>query len=83
MEKQGVHGPKPSFITGNIMEMSSLVKRAVSQDMETIRHDIVGRILPHFVLWSNQYGMSLSREFLSAPLYVLAAPSYIFLISHD
>ncbi|ESW23663.2 hypothetical protein PHAVU_004G064600 [Phaseolus vulgaris] len=56
MEKQGVHGPKPSFLLGNIIEMSSLVSRAVSQDMKTISHDIVPRILPHFVQWSNQYG---------------------------
>ncbi|CAJ1947410.1 unnamed protein product [Sphenostylis stenocarpa] len=56
MEKQGVHGPKPRFLLGNIMDMTSLVSRAVSQDMETISHDIVGRILPHFVAWSNQYG---------------------------
>ncbi|WVZ13653.1 hypothetical protein V8G54_011219 [Vigna mungo] len=56
MKKQGVHGPKPSFLIGNITEMTSLVSTAVSQDMKTISHDIVGRILPHFVVWSNQYG---------------------------
>ncbi|KOM56057.1 hypothetical protein LR48_Vigan10g194900 [Vigna angularis] len=56
MKKQGVHGPKPSFLIGNITEMTSLVSRAVSQDMKTISHDIVARILPHFVVWSNQYG---------------------------
>lgn len=62
MKKQGVHGPKPSFLIGNITEMTSLVSAAVSQDMKTISHDIVRRILPHFVVWSNQYGMSLSTS---------------------
>ncbi|KAG4975943.1 hypothetical protein JHK84_035702 [Glycine max] len=56
MERQGVHGPKPRFLIGNIIDMTSLVSRAVSQDMKTINHDIVGRLLPHFVAWSNQYG---------------------------
>ncbi|XP_020217905.1 cytokinin hydroxylase [Cajanus cajan] len=56
MERQGVCGPKPRFLTGNIMDMTSLVSRAVSQDMKTINHDIVGRLLPHFVAWSKQYG---------------------------
>ncbi|KAK7316196.1 hypothetical protein VNO77_35018 [Canavalia gladiata] len=56
MEKQGVRGPKPRFLTGNILDMASLVSRAVSQDMKTINHDIVARLLPHFVAWSNQYG---------------------------
>ncbi|WJX65888.1 hypothetical protein P8452_50501 [Trifolium repens] len=56
MEKQGVCGPKARFLTGNLNEISSFVSKATSQDMKTINHDIVGRLLPHFVAWSNQYG---------------------------
>ncbi|XLR05474.1 hypothetical protein S83_071672 [Arachis hypogaea] len=56
MEKQGVRGPKPRFLTGNIPDIASLVSRAVSQDMKDISHDIVDRIMPHFVSWSNKYG---------------------------
>lgn len=59
MEKQGVCGPKPSFLTGNLVEISSLVSSSTSQDMESINHDIVGRLLPHFVAWSNQFGMNI------------------------
>jgi len=57
MEMQGVRGPKPSFLTGNILDMASLVSKTTSQDMKTISHDIVGRLLPHFLLWSTQFGM--------------------------
>ncbi|KAK7374921.1 hypothetical protein VNO80_08364 [Phaseolus coccineus] len=56
MEMQGVRGPKPSFLTGNILDMASLVSKTTSQDMKTISHDIVGRLLPHFLLWSSQFG---------------------------
>ncbi|XP_014496637.1 cytokinin hydroxylase [Vigna radiata var. radiata] len=56
MEMQGVRGPKPSFFTGNILDMASLVSKTTSQDMKTISHDIVGRLLPHFLLWSIQFG---------------------------
>ncbi|XP_027359429.1 cytokinin hydroxylase [Abrus precatorius] len=56
MEKQGVCGPKPRFLTGNILDMASLISRALSQDMKTINHDVVPRLLPHFVAWSKQYG---------------------------
>ncbi|CAL0321672.1 unnamed protein product [Lupinus luteus] len=56
MEKQGVRGPKPRFITGNIIDMASLLSNSISQDMDTISHDTVPRLLPHFVAWSNQYG---------------------------
>ncbi|KAK7394151.1 hypothetical protein VNO78_14671 [Psophocarpus tetragonolobus] len=56
MEMQGVRGPKPRFFTGNILDMASLVSKATSQDMKTISHDIVGRLLPHFLVWSSQFG---------------------------
>lgn len=56
MDMQGVRGPKPRFFTGNILDMASLVSKSTSQDMKTISHDIVGRLLPHFILWSTQFG---------------------------
>ncbi|KAG8384079.1 hypothetical protein BUALT_Bualt04G0080700 [Buddleja alternifolia] len=56
MEKQGVRGPKPRFLVGNILDMASLVAKSTSQDMDTIHHDVVGRLLPHFVVWSKSYG---------------------------
>ncbi|PIN00563.1 Cytochrome P450 CYP4/CYP19/CYP26 subfamily [Handroanthus impetiginosus] len=56
MEKQGIRGPKPRFLLGNIMDMASLVAKSTSQDMGSIDHDIVGRLLPHFLAWSKIYG---------------------------
>ncbi|KAI8020510.1 Cytokinin hydroxylase [Camellia lanceoleosa] len=56
MEKQGVYGPKPRFLVGNILDMASLVSKSTSKDMDSINHDIVGRLLPHFLTWSKQYG---------------------------
>ncbi|CAK9150704.1 unnamed protein product [Ilex paraguariensis] len=56
MEKQGVRGPKPRFLVGNILDMASLVAKSTSKDMDSINHDIVARLLPHFVTWTKQYG---------------------------
>ncbi|XP_027078123.1 cytokinin hydroxylase-like [Coffea eugenioides] len=56
MVKQGVRGPKPRFLVGNIMDMASFVSKSTSQDMDSINHDIVGRLLPHYVAWSKIYG---------------------------
>ncbi|KAF8006614.1 hypothetical protein BT93_K0808 [Corymbia citriodora subsp. variegata] len=56
MERQGVCGPRPHLLIGNILDMTSLVAKATSDDMDSIRHDIVPRLLPHYVLWSQQYG---------------------------
>ncbi|KAL2925528.1 Cytokinin hydroxylase [Bienertia sinuspersici] len=40
MEKQGVRGPKPRPLVGNLLEMASLVSSSTSKDMPTISHDI-------------------------------------------
>ncbi|XP_059645185.1 cytokinin hydroxylase-like [Cornus florida] len=56
METQGVRGPKPRFLVGNILDMASLVANATSKDMDFINHDVVGRLMPHFVTWSKLYG---------------------------
>ncbi|KAJ8761765.1 hypothetical protein K2173_004576 [Erythroxylum novogranatense] len=56
MARQGVHGPKPRPLMGNILEMASLISQSISRDLDTINHDIVGRLLPHYVLWTKTYG---------------------------
>ncbi|KAF5177834.1 Cytochrome p450 [Thalictrum thalictroides] len=56
MQKQGVHGPKPRLLVGNLIDVASLVSMATAKDMDSIHHDIVSRLLPHYVLWSKQYG---------------------------
>ncbi|XP_074308295.1 cytokinin hydroxylase-like [Silene latifolia] len=56
MEKQGVHGPKPRPLLGNLLGISSLVASSTSVDMPTISHNIVSRLLPHYLLWSHKYG---------------------------
>ncbi|KAH9609310.1 hypothetical protein KSS87_013610, partial [Heliosperma pusillum] len=56
MEKQGVHGPKPRLLLGNLPDISSLVASSTSLDMPNISHNIVSRLHPHYLLWSHKYG---------------------------
>ncbi|XP_071693586.1 cytokinin hydroxylase-like [Rutidosis leptorrhynchoides] len=56
MSRQGVHGPKRRLLIGNLDNIAELVSKTTSVDMPSIDHDIVPRLLPHFVLWSNIYG---------------------------
>ena len=57
LSQQGVRGPKPCGVTGNMKEMCSLISKATSKDMDSIHHDIVDRLLPHYITWSKAYGI--------------------------
>ncbi|CAN8238564.1 unnamed protein product [Cochlearia groenlandica] len=58
MERQGITGPKPRLLTGNIINISEMVSKSVANDCSSINHDIVPRLLPHYVAWTKQYGKS-------------------------
>ncbi|XP_057832478.2 cytokinin hydroxylase [Cryptomeria japonica] len=56
MARQGVFGPTPSFMMGNLREMEKMKDEETSNHMQGVRHDIVSRLLPHYVRWSKLYG---------------------------
>ncbi|CAH8257312.1 unnamed protein product [Arabidopsis lyrata] len=56
MERQGITGPKPRLLTGNIIDISKMLSQSASNDCSSIHHNIVPRLLPHYVSWSKQYG---------------------------
>ena len=57
MKKQGIRGPTLTFITGNLGEMIA------AKDMDPIRHDIVDKLLPHYVKWTYDYGSAFYFKF--------------------
>lgn len=59
MANQGVCGPDPRFLVGNLLDVAALLSKTTSSDMASVDHDIVGRLLPHYVLWSKQYGTKM------------------------
>ncbi|CAM8994540.1 unnamed protein product [Rhodiola kirilowii] len=56
MERQGVRGPKPRFLVGNLPEMAKLVAKSTANDMNYVNHNVVARLFPHYTLWSKIYG---------------------------
>ncbi|KAK3123476.1 hypothetical protein QOZ80_8AG0631530 [Eleusine coracana subsp. coracana] len=53
---QGVGGPPARLLVGNLGDVSALVAEATAGDVGSLSHDIVGRLLPHYVRWSKAYG---------------------------
>ncbi|CAN6174274.1 unnamed protein product [Urochloa humidicola] len=56
MARQGIHGPPPRPLIGNLRDVSALVARSTADDMPALTHDIVARLMPHYVRWSKAYG---------------------------
>ncbi|XXG81502.1 hypothetical protein AAC387_Pa09g2120 [Persea americana] len=77
MERQGVYGPKPRFLVGNLRDMASLISKSTSSDMDSIHHDIVTRLLPHYVLWSERYGKRFIYWYGSEPRMCLTETDMI------
>ncbi|XP_042442219.1 cytokinin hydroxylase-like isoform X1 [Zingiber officinale] len=67
MRRQGVHGPSPKFLVGNLKDSASMVSASIASDMDFISHDIVSRLMPHYVLWSKIYGKKFIYWYGSEP----------------
>ncbi|EEE69674.1 hypothetical protein OsJ_29302 [Oryza sativa Japonica Group] len=77
MAAQGVRGPPPRPLVGNLREVSALVARATADDMPSLSHDIVGRLMPHYVLWSGTYGKLFVYLYGSEPRLCLTDTALI------
>ncbi|XP_002967823.2 cytokinin hydroxylase [Selaginella moellendorffii] len=54
--EQGLDGPPPKFLIGNMHQVSEMRELATSKDMRVGDHDLLPRICPHFTYWSAIYG---------------------------
>ncbi|XP_062194158.1 cytokinin hydroxylase-like [Phragmites australis] len=77
MARQGVHGPPPRPLIGNLRDVSALVAQATADDMPSLSHDIVGRLMPHYVLWSKTYGKLFMYWYGSEPRMCLTDTAMI------
>lgn len=60
LKKQGIVGPQPKFLLGNILEMKKsyeAAKKIVSNGDVVDSHNCGATILPFFDQWHRQYGM--------------------------
>ncbi|KAK3147134.1 hypothetical protein QOZ80_3BG0278500 [Eleusine coracana subsp. coracana] len=53
---QGVRGPPYRFLRGSLDEMRRMKAEGDKLTLDVRDHDILPRIMPHFVKWRDQYG---------------------------
>lgn len=61
LEKQGIRGPPPTILLGNIPEMKKIklesMKKSEAKDQTpSIAHDWPSKLFPHIAQWRKEYG---------------------------
>ncbi|CAA3022935.1 cytochrome P450 714A1-like, partial [Olea europaea subsp. europaea] len=60
LEKQGIRGPKPCFLYGNVPEMqriqASSIKNTGAENIGFVSHNYTSSLFPYFEQWRKQYG---------------------------
>lgn len=58
---QGIRGPWPSFIYGNLPEMQKIQQEAARtpDNDQIVGHDYTSSLFPYFVQWRKEYGNTL------------------------
>lgn len=59
LQKQGINGPKPSFLYGNVPEMQKIQAaslKAPTNYGEFVAHDYTSSLFPYFEQWRKLYG---------------------------
>lgn len=77
---QGIKGPPPSFLYGNLSEIHKIQSQATeaTNHAEIVAHDYTSTLFPYFELWRKEYGMFLT---LSFRLPNIPAPSINYTLS--
>ncbi|GLJ05630.1 hypothetical protein SUGI_0021780 [Cryptomeria japonica] len=55
MRTQGILGPNPMFLLGNVVHMKNMIKKAATVK-PPVPHNLEPRFVPYFVEWRKQYG---------------------------
>ncbi|KAF2302813.1 hypothetical protein GH714_008543 [Hevea brasiliensis] len=63
LRMQGIKGPSPSFLYGNLSEMQEIQSRAMKAENhgDIVAHDYTSSIFPYFEHWRKQYAFVCER----------------------
>lgn len=65
LHRQGIKGPRPSFLHGNVKEMQKIQAKAMTAANfgEFVAHDYTSTLFPYFEQWRKEYGNILPLFF--------------------
>ncbi|MCL7050475.1 hypothetical protein MKW94_017358 [Papaver nudicaule] len=61
LRNQGIKGPTPSFLSGNVSEMMR-IKSTATCEMKLVTDDYMPWLFPHLELWRKEYGTTFMYE---------------------
>lgn len=83
LEKQGIRGPRPCFLYGNVPEMqriqASSIKNTGAENTGFVAHNYTSTLFPYFEQWRKQYGKIQSLFFF----ILMLVKSLIFFLPHS
>lgn len=64
--KQGIGGPPPALVVGNILQMNKARSQVPKQPQEGggVVHNCVSFLFPAFEQWAKQYGTNFSSSYI-------------------
>lgn len=83
LQNQGIDGPKPGLILGNITEMQKIksIKLASDPSIFSLKEppslDCSSVLFPHFIQWSKQYGKTFTFALGKVQILYIADPSLV------
>ncbi|KAJ7548319.1 hypothetical protein O6H91_07G007100 [Diphasiastrum complanatum] len=75
--KQGLAGPRPSFMVGNMHEIAKIKTEVAATDMEVGDHDIMVRVCGYYCQWAEKYGKRLVFWWGIEPRITVTEPEII------
>lgn len=83
LQNQGIRGPSPSLLLGNISEMRRIVQHQPQTQTQStqpaISHDCPSTVFAYLQKWRNEYGTHLSSCSSTSMIIFLSIINYNFL----
>ncbi|EFJ27842.1 hypothetical protein SELMODRAFT_94751 [Selaginella moellendorffii] len=77
LKKQGIRGPPPTLMAGQMLEIRKTMAAIRDHDMESFSQDIVHRVQPGFHKWNKQYGKRFVYWWGTEPRISVSEPEIV------